>query len=129
MKTWQNSLLIGRLARLLFSPQGRLPRGEAWRALLLASTLFVLLFLLLDSLTGYASTLLLYPFYFWSLFAIGARRYHDRGKRAAWLLLLLLPLLGPLWVAVELGCLRGSRGENRYGSDPLNTVRDYLTVA
>ena len=128
MKAWQNSLLISRLARLLSSPAGRLPRGEAWRALLLASTLFVLLFLLLDSLTGYASTLLLYPFYLWSLYTIGARRYHDRGKRAAWLLLLLIPLLGPLWVAVELGCLRGSRGENRYGSDPLNTVRDYLTV-
>jgi len=129
MSAWQNTTLLQRLARLLFSPRGRLPRAGAWQALLLASLLFVLLFLALQALAGYASTLLLYPPYLWSLYATGARRYHDRSKRAAWLLLLLVPLLGPLWVAVELGCLRGTRGENRYGEDPRLAVRDYLTVS
>lgn len=129
MSTWENTILLKRLARLLFSPRGRLPRKRAWRALLLASTLFVMLYLLFDAVAGPSSTLVLYPPFLWSLYAIGAKRYHDRAKRAGWLLLLAVPVLGPLWIAVELGCRRGTRGDNRYGADPLVAVRDYLTIA
>ncbi len=32
-----------------------------------------------------------------------------------WLLLLLLPIAGPAWVAIELGLRRGTRGDNRFG--------------
>lgn len=49
--------------------------------------------------------------------AVGARRLHDTGRSAWWLLLLLIPCLG-LIVLVVLFCLRGDPNENRYGSAP-----------
>ncbi|MBW8815956.1 MAG: DUF805 domain-containing protein [Caulobacterales bacterium] len=73
------------------------------------------------------------------------RRLHDRGKSGWWLLLMYLPplLLSALgavvsasepdvgstiralslpfsiWMFVDLGCLRGTMGHNRFGPDPL----------
>ena len=79
-----------------------------------------------------------------SCVAIGIRRLHDRNKSAWWLLLFYLapPILQAtaplyemesavmvglmvlsgalsLWALIELGCLRGTHGPNRYGPDPL----------
>lgn len=85
---------------------------------------------------------LLYIPAIWIGLAIGTKRLHDRDKSAWWLLVFyVLPsvlsqigyqmgLLGGLvfslaslavaiWAFVELGCLRGTRGPNRYGPDPL----------
>jgi uncharacterized membrane protein YhaH (DUF805 family) len=79
--------------------------------------------------------------------AVAVRRLHDRGKPAWWMavfaagpyalsgltsglyagdsvLILAAPLLAlaaiglSLWAWVELGFLRGARGENRYGPEP-----------
>jgi uncharacterized membrane protein YhaH (DUF805 family) len=74
---------------------------------------------------------------------VGIKRLHDRDKSGWWLLVFyLVPMvlswisailsrngigalfaLGSLaisiWAFVELGCLRGTRGPNRYGEDPL----------
>jgi uncharacterized membrane protein YhaH (DUF805 family) len=79
-----------------------------------------------------------------SCFAICVRRLHDRDKSAWWLLVFVVaPLLlqgaaslntfdaGPvvalmvaslvlsLWGFIELGCVPGTSGPNRYGLDPL----------
>jgi len=79
-----------------------------------------------------------------SCVAISVKRLHDRNKRAWWLLLfgVVPPLLqvagslntldsGPsvglmiaslaisLWALVELGFMRGTRGPNRFGPDPV----------
>lgn len=79
--------------------------------------------------------------------ANSARRLHDRGKSAWWLLLfqgvpIILGFLGAaavaggggegaegffvllslpiaIWAFVELGCLKGTAGPNKYGADPL----------
>lgn len=40
-------------------------------------------------------------------------RLRDRGRSAAWMLVLLLPLIGPLWLVVELGLRRGNLEMNR----------------
>ena len=83
--------------------------------------------------------------------AIAVKRLHDRNKPAWWLLLFyvappaietiaelndldsaatvwLMVLSGALslWALLDLGCLRGTRGPNRYGPDPLlpEMVRD-----
>jgi uncharacterized membrane protein YhaH (DUF805 family) len=68
---------------------------------------------------------------------IGIKRLHDRDKSGWWLLLFyLVPALLnefshvsfifslasfaiSIWAFVELGCLRGTTGTNRYGPDPL----------
>ena len=51
-------------------------------------------------------------------FAVSARRLHDTNRKAWWLLLNLLPVIGwiGLWV---LFCFKGTEGENSFGADPL----------
>jgi uncharacterized membrane protein YhaH (DUF805 family) len=80
--------------------------------------------------------------YAWALLAIYAKRLHDRNRSAWWLLAyVLLPcilngygchhggalgnvgrsiagLIG-LWVFIDLYCLKGTKGANKYGTDPL----------
>lgn len=86
---------------------------------------------------------------FISSLAVSVKRLHDRDKSAWWLLLFyLLPIVFgvikdafamlpgsasftlavvfavlsgalSLWAVVELGCLRGTTGANRYGPNPL----------
>jgi uncharacterized membrane protein YhaH (DUF805 family) len=51
----------------------------------------------------------------WIDLAISAKRYHDLGKSGLRQLLVLVPLIGTLWVVIELGFLRGSLYANRYG--------------
>jgi uncharacterized membrane protein YhaH (DUF805 family) len=91
------------------------------------------------------------PWLMWG-FAIHTERLHDRDKSAWWLIVFyVLPgLLGHLaktawfagavgsalqyilasaafalsiWGFVEIGCLRGTAGPNRYGSNPLSARR------
>ena len=56
------------------------------------------------------------------------RRLHDRGRSAWWLLVLALPLVGPLFLAFELLFRQGTPGENQYGADPRVDPTDYLEV-
>jgi uncharacterized membrane protein YhaH (DUF805 family) len=51
--------------------------------------------------------------------AIYAKRWHDRDKSGWWSLIILVPVIGAVWVLVELGMLEGTRGPNRYGPNPL----------
>jgi uncharacterized membrane protein YhaH (DUF805 family) len=111
------------------SPRGRLKRSRFLLAGITLVAVFLLLFSGLESTLGRASTLLLYPPFFWLAFVLGSRRLHDRDKSAAWLLLLLVPLLGPAWLLLELSLLRGSPGTNRHGPDPRAPDVDYLKVA
>jgi uncharacterized membrane protein YhaH (DUF805 family) len=82
------------------------------------------------------------------LFVLLARRFHDRNKGALWALPIVLAFVGAiaalivsttqpqngllivgaialvwavvlLWIVIELGFLRGTHGDNRYGRDPL----------
>ena len=51
--------------------------------------------------------------------ALYAKRWHDRDKSGWWTLIVLVPIVGPIWILVELGILEGTRGDNRFGPDPL----------
>ena len=91
-----------------------------------------------------ALLVILYIPLIWINLAIGAKRLHDRDKSAWWLLLfyaapgilstagsqmedvgfIILHIISfciSVWAFVELGCLRGTPGANRYGPDPLGT--------
>jgi len=73
---------------------------------------------LIFSVVGLAS----YIFVAWIWLAIKVKRYHDRNQSGWWLLPLLIPVLGLLWylwLFGALGFLKGTEGENRFGSDPL----------
>lgn len=53
--------------------------------------------------------------------AVSVRRLHDQDRSGWLLLLVLVPFLG--WFALlVLFCLEGTRGPNRYGSDPKGRV-------
>ncbi len=116
------------LTQTFFSYNGRIRRSTFWWSTFSLWLAFVFLFVLLEAVAGRGSTLILYPFFFWSFFSILAKRYHDLGRSGWWLLLLLIPLAGVVWVCFELALRRGRPGENRYGPDPKIAGLDYLTV-
>ncbi len=51
--------------------------------------------------------------------ALYAKRWHDRGKSGWWSLIGLIPVIGGLWMLIELGFLKGTGGANQYGADPV----------
>jgi uncharacterized membrane protein YhaH (DUF805 family) len=90
-----------------------------------------------------AILVILYIPLIWIGLALGAKRLHDRDKSAWWILVfyalptilstaadrledvqfIILHIISfgiTVWAFVELGCLRGTVGPNRYGSDPLS---------
>jgi uncharacterized membrane protein YhaH (DUF805 family) len=55
----------------------------------------------------------------WPSLAIYAKRWHDRNKSGWWTLIMLIPVIGAIWMLIELGFLRGTEGDNGYGADPI----------
>ncbi len=128
--------MLGYLDFLFLSYSGRIGRGAFWLATLVlfvlqAAALFWLIGATRDVFTpgidhrlspeftsrvliplGIICALFLYP-----TLAIYAKRWHDRDKSAWWSLISLVPLIGGLWLLVELGFLGGTYGTNQYGSD------------
>lgn len=62
--------------------------------------------------------------FYWTLIGVVifivacVKRAHDRNKSGWWTLLYILPYIGWLWALIELGCLEGTKGPNRFGPDP-----------
>jgi uncharacterized membrane protein YhaH (DUF805 family) len=54
---------------------------------------------------------------FWLNLSASIKRYHDRGKSSWWFLIVMVPLIGPIWQFVELGFLGGDAGNNEYDLD------------
>ncbi len=54
-----------------------------------------------------------------SILAVSAKRWHDRNRSGWWVLLYLIPVIGPIWTFIECGCMTGTQGPNRHGPDPL----------
>ena len=53
----------------------------------------------------------LYPAY-----AITTKRWHDRGKSGWWSLIAFVPIIGGLWLLIELGFLGPNEYVNQYGT-------------
>lgn len=107
---------------------GRLPRSRFNWLLFSLIAAFIVLYVFIEATLGRPQTLVLYPFLVWGALALATKRLHDHGKSMLWLLLLLIPVLGPLWCFITLCCRAGSRGENQYGEDTLARHGEYLTV-
>ncbi len=124
------------MVNLLFSAQGRINRGRFWFGVLLqvvgmgaAVALFMLLRTLMPSTSvdgGFkADGVEALPYLLlmlgcliamvWSGICLGVKRYHDRSKSGAWILVQFVPLIGSIWYLVEAGCLAGTPGSNRFG--------------
>jgi uncharacterized membrane protein YhaH (DUF805 family) len=116
------------LRRLLFSLRGRIARGPFWLGAMIVGATFVVLLVFLESVFGRSASLALYPPLLWTAIALTFKRLHDLGKSPLWLIVLVVPILGPLWLAFDLGFRRGTPGENQYGQNPLDVGSDYLVV-
>src|SRR5437899_2597355 len=57
--------------------------------------------------------------FLWPALALYTKRWHDRDKSGWWTLIGLVPIIGGIWLLVELGFLKGSSGSNRFGPDPV----------
>lgn len=107
-----------------FSFSGRARRKEYWMFVLIA-VLIAIFLALADGITGtYSSELgfgLLGGLFLLAILiqsiAVGVRRLHDTGRSGWWLLLNLIPLVGPIIVLV-LMALEGQSADNAYGPNP-----------
>lgn len=113
---------------LLTSFDGRINRGKFWAGVgvlfaanILASLIDMMLGLQIGSgsqsfglIGGIVSLISIYL-----ALALYAKRWHDRDKSGWWSLIVLIPIIGAIWILVELGILEGTRGPNRFGPDPL----------
>jgi uncharacterized membrane protein YhaH (DUF805 family) len=123
---------------LLFSIEGRATRGEFWKGSLIVSLVALALVMGLSMFVGnlleldpsapdFGPTLMAIggvvlvvglPL-LWVSVALAVKRWHDRGKSGAWVLVNLIPYIGSFWSFIECGCVRGTQGPNAYGPDPL----------
>jgi uncharacterized membrane protein YhaH (DUF805 family) len=111
------------------SPQGRVGRQDWWLKYVLAFIVISVVASVLDASlglvdpeTGYgpiaivALLVMLYP-----AIVVNIKRFHDRNKSGWWVLIVLIPVVGALWLLIEGGFLRGTVGQNRFGPDPVAT--------
>lgn len=112
---------------LLFSFGGRIGRAQYWLGYFIQVALAALSWMCL--LTGQRDgnillllvPIILLPVVLWMALAVMAKRYHDRGKSAWWILIAFIPIVGGIWQLIELGLLRGTDGSNDYGPDPAHS--------
>ncbi len=64
---------------------------------------------------GLASLFPLFVFMMWSSIAISLKRLHDRNRSGWFLLIFLIPVIGMIWLIIEIAFLRGTQGANRFG--------------
>jgi uncharacterized membrane protein YhaH (DUF805 family) len=122
------------MANLFLSLDGRIGRGQFWLGfvgLLIMSIALQILFTMfgfstqIDPLTGELpegfAIALFVPMLItlWPSICVYGKRYHDRNKSAWWMMIAFVPIIGIIWMIIELGFLRGTEGSNHYGSDPL----------
>ena len=113
------------IVSVCFSLEGRIPRSVYWFTSFGAVALFYFTLTAMSALLDKDApatlflVVLLVLLFLWSQLAISVKRFHDLGMPGYWSLLLLLPGIGQLTQFFVLGLRRGSRGENRFGRDPL----------
>lgn len=132
---------------LFFSFSGRVNRAKYWGTSLLLFLIMAIPLIVAVNTDSNAAWILLIVVFLGVLYsglAVAAKRLHDRDKSAWWLLLFyiapgLVQSFGDaadgagfifylisfgisLWAFIELGCLRGTVGPNRFGPDPLGAT-------
>ncbi len=110
---------------LFFQFDGRINRAKYWLGIVgiwVVLGVLVALAFAFDSTAFWVVYSIAVIAVIWPGLAIAIKRWHDRGKSGWWVLIGLIPLIGPLWVLIECGFLPGDDGPNEYGPDPLATA-------
>jgi len=120
--------------QLFTSFEGRISRKEWWIGFILLYVVqFIVYFfagalgiITVDPATGEISPsgalalLVIIVIFLWPALALHAKRWHDRGKSGLWTLIVLVPVIGGLWLLIELGFLKGDEATNKYGPNPVS---------
>ena len=130
------------IGQFLFSARGRMDRKQWWLKFTLPLFVLLLLAAIADEVffgdfqrthteavtNGTTDTVkttkIAFDFFLTNIVAIAAiipaifvdiKRWHDRDKSGWWMLIALVPVIGSLWLLIELGFLKGTEGPNRFG--------------
>ena len=110
---------------LFLSLEGRINRAKFWAGIgvfiaisIVANILDALLGTTVGQGVGIISIIVGIAM-IWPAIMLYAKRWHDRNKSGWWTLSAFVPFIGAIWIIVELGILRGTPGDNRFGPDPL----------
>jgi len=110
--------------------EGRIGRGTYWLKFVLPYIVIAIVLTIIDMSAGLTiddgagggigilSTIFSIVGIWFSL-AVGAKRCHDRNRSGWFQAIVLIPIIGAIWLLIELGFLKGTEGENRFGPDPL----------
>jgi uncharacterized membrane protein YhaH (DUF805 family) len=109
-----------------FSAQGRVNRKQWWLRLILPILIIILVLSFVDGVIGTYNPdtgfgILSGLFALASLIPailVDIKRWHDRDKSGWWMLIALIPIIGSIWLLIELGFLAGTPGPNRFGPPP-----------
>ena len=122
----------GRLSwsQLWLSPEGRATRFDYWMRYIVPYLIGLIIAGYLDAALSTAGpgggpgiiTLMFIIAALWPGLAVGIKRCHDRDRSGWFLLIALIPIIGSIWLLIELGFLRGTIGANRFGPDPRGGV-------
>lgn len=123
-----NQQLVVRYFRLFFTISGRMSRPRYWSISVPFWIVFWLVFNGTQGVFGPEATWVPTLVFLISAVCLSAKRLHDRDKSAWWLLLIAIPVVGPIWTFIELAFLKGTEEDNRFGENPLVDGYDYLTV-
>ena len=113
------------ISYLLFTTRGRINRLTYWTVSIFIWTAFYILFNLIEFTFSYTVTWILYPLLFWALGATATKRLHDSNRNGFWIMLIIIPVLGPLILIFFLGFKKGEIISNRFGVVP-NSAPDYF---
>jgi len=108
------------------SADGRVNRKQWWLKFVLPATIIGIIMSFIDVSTGHydpETGIGLFSSIFALLVLIPAvmvyiKRFHDRDKSGWWVLIALIPIIGAIWILIELGFLAGTPGPNRFGPPP-----------
>jgi uncharacterized membrane protein YhaH (DUF805 family) len=119
------SKLNERTTKILFSFEGRISRKTYWKLFLVLNVGIIITTIIDFATTGQQigiTQLLFILMILWPSLAIHVKRWHDRDKSGLWVLINIIPFLGPIWALVENGFLPGTEGGNRYGENPMQKI-------
>ena len=112
----------------LFSATGRASRGQFW---LQSLVIWLALYGLAAAFGMRLSGVFVWLVNGAALIAIVVlciRRLHDRNYAGWWVLVVVIPVGGALWLVWQLALCRGVEHDNRWGVDPRQLRADYLLV-
>lgn len=111
------------IQKFYFSAQGRVSRKQWWLRLIVPVFAISIVLGIIDAaigmsdptsgiglLSGVWALIVLIP-----SILIYIKRFHDRNKSGWWVLIGFVPIIGALWLLIELGFLKGTPGPNRFG--------------